>query len=392
MSDDFKEYIQTCSAAGITKYYPSIEPLSINCPLPTPSTPLAYYKRLFINEILPESELNPILRYSAPITPTPTPSITPSISLTPTITPSHTPTPQFTKTPTVTPTPTQTPPNTPSATQRPKVVFLLQVNATIYSETQFVFSLAERKLFLYHAREGTFPLNPIGLRWRTYIDGVLMPQYEGQADWNIGWKMTRYNENRFNISEATAKNIANAIGIAGAVAYGAGLILAGSAIGFAAISGAGAAIAAGVGSVLVGGTFAAGAAAVAAGTLSTGAALAGLALAGAATLGIGILIAGAVLLFMKLFGIGKKPPPLKPRPQWSPGFVMSNAFIPITTNYELLEGIIPEHITSGGIYTEIPPSPQSAWVNTVVMVDNSPGGMSTADPWGFVIRLEGPLP
>ena len=311
MSEEFKEYTQTCSSTGFTKYYPSIDPIIIECPVLTPSVAIAYYKRKFIDETLPNYELDPLVKFSIVTTQTPTPTLTPTISLTPSVTPTVTRTPQLTRTPTRTKTPTRTPPNTPSPTNKKKIIFTLQVNASIYTVVQFLFSLTEKKVFMYHALEGTFPLNPVGLRWKTTIDGVEQTAHSGSANWVIGWKMIRYGESRY------------------------------------------------IKSVTIGWTIALG--------------------------GLGFLLT-------RLFGWGKRPPPLLPRPQWSSGYHMANALIPLTTNYQLLEGIIPDHVTNGGITTENAPSPSTGWNNTIVMIDSSPGGSANADPWGFVIRLEGLWP
>jgi hypothetical protein len=311
MSDDFKEYIQTCSAIGIVKNYPSIEPILLNCPLPTPSILPKYYKKELISEKIPLSEIDPLARFSIVTTPTRTPTLTPTISLTPSITPTKTPTPVYTATPTRSPSPTVTPTRTPTPSTRPKIVFMLQVDATIYSQAQFLFSLKEKKIMMFHEVESTFPLNPVGLQWKTSIDGIEQTQYSGSANWVIPWKMIRYGQSRW------IKSVLRAWGWS--------------------------------------------------------------------TAGIGWILA-------KIFGWGKRPPPLLPRPQWSDIFSLSNALIPLSTDYQLLGGVLPDHVVNGGIYTETPPDESSGWNMSVVMVDNSPSALSTADPWSFVIRIEGRMP
>lgn len=193
MNDDFKEYVQVCSSAGITKNYPSIDPLTVNCPLPTPSKSLVYIKREFISENIPLQNIN---KFKLPKTPTPTISITPTNTVTPTRTPTVTPTPVYTvtPTPTLTRTPTLTPTITLTPSRRDKIEFFLQVNMVVYTKAHFTFSLKNKCLFVYHAIESKFPLNPIGLQWSTFVNGVYRPEYEGFANWNIGWKLTRKDE------------------------------------------------------------------------------------------------------------------------------------------------------------------------------------------------------
>lgn len=339
MSDDFKEYVQTCSSIGITKNYPSIDPLYISCPLPTPSRSIFYIRRDFILENPAISELNPVDRFRIPKTPTPTISITPTISVTPTRTPTNTPTPQYTDTPTPTPTPTKTPTRTPTPTKKPEVIFVLQVQASIYEEVQFVFSLLNKTLFMFHAREGTFPVNPIRLQWTTFIDGVRQMANEADVEWNIGWKLTRYAGKKFVMTDSSA------------IAFGSG-----------------------------GALVAAGAIAWAAGAAGAAAAAAGGALIG----GVGLLVVGVILLT-------SRPPALKPRPQMSDPYIMENALIPKNPTYELIEGFIPENVISGGVYTEWPPTETTSWVGAINMVDNSPGGNNNLETWNFTIRLKGRL-
>jgi len=56
-----------------------------------------------------------ILNYELPVTPSVTPSVTPTLSVTPSVTPTSSVTPTFTPTSTITPTPTYTPSATPPA-------------------------------------------------------------------------------------------------------------------------------------------------------------------------------------------------------------------------------------------------------------------------------------
>lgn len=373
-------YGDNCSNIEIKKNYPIATLLPINCPLPTPSFNNKYIRRDSIAEV-PFVDVN----FFVPVkTPTPTPSITPTISLTPSVTPSNTPTPPPTPVGTHTPTPTVTPTITPTPTHQPSYRFELLVSAVVYTEAQFLISLADGTIYMYHAVEGTFPLNPVSLQWRTFVDGVVAPGASYSANWNIPWKLTYGAAPRFSIKSISPSAIATVAGIAGLIYAGyiagsvilAGTTAAGVVVGSLSIAAAVVSVGAAIGSGL---------AAVGVGVAAAQA----IGLVLAAT-GIGLVIGGLAYGLFKLFGFGKKPKPPEPKayPQFSDKFSLKPVVIPISDKFTLMNGIIPDHVTDGGISVEFPPSKETAFMAAIKLVDNSPGAINTADPWQFKIVIE----
>lgn len=368
-----------CSNVEIKKNYPIAPLLPINCPLPTPSYNTRYIRRDIIREV-PVVDAN----FFIPVkTPTPTPSITPTISLTPTITPTNTPTPDPTPDGTRTPTPTVTPTVTPTPTHQPSYRFELLVSMVVYTQAQFLLSLADGTIYIYHEVEGTFPLNPVSLQWRTFVDGVILSSASSSATWNIPWKLTYGAAPRFTLKSISPSTIATVAGVAG-------LIYAGYVAGAVLLSGATAA------GVVVGSIGIASAVVSVGAAIGSGIAALGIGKAAATIIGtvlgatgIGLIIGGAAYGLMKLLGFGKKPKPPPPRayPQFSDKFTLLPVVIPVSNKFSLMEGIIPDHV-EGGISVEYPPSKDTAFMTSIRLVDNSSGAVSTADPWQFKIIVE----
>ena len=338
------------------KHYPVASSLPAECPVITPSIDersvyAKYKKRDYINEQTVPSKTD--TDFTPVHSSTPTPTVTPTNTPTPSITPTITPTPDNSSTPTPTPTPTHTCTPTVTPTHKPKIVFQMFVNMTIFTEVQFVYSFLTREVMLFHAVNGPFPLNPIGFTWRVTQDGIITES--GSAEWNIAWRMTRYDANRFYQTDS---------------------FLAAAAIGYVSVV-----------SVT--------AAAVATGIVSAGAASSiatGLALAGpAGWIAAGVL--AALALFLNLFGIGhKSQPPEQPRPQWAdPKFVIpiNTSVVPLSPDkFKFIPGTSPDSVMSGGIAVEYPPEQANLWNVTIAIKDSSPGAASTDDAWSFTLMTE----
>lgn len=119
------------------------------------------------------------------ITPTPTPSITPSPTYTPTTTPTSTTTPTFTptNTPTLTQTPTTTPTNTPSYTPTQVLVsHTTGQNLKCDENNACADTLSSNLLFNYLTEATTTPVLGITL-YSTENNSVLYNPYNGGGQW-----------------------------------------------------------------------------------------------------------------------------------------------------------------------------------------------------------------
>lgn len=185
-------YGDNCSNEEVKKTYPVAALLPVECPVPTPS----YVEKYTAKEPIKESVIVDSGFFVPIKSPTPTPTVTPTLTITPTVTPTNTVTPN--PTPGVTPsiTPTVTPTVTPTPSLPIKLKFELIVSATVYSEAEFTFSIKEGAIVMYHGREGTFPLNPVSLQWRTLANNVVKPGTSGQYLWTIPWQLTSFPEGR----------------------------------------------------------------------------------------------------------------------------------------------------------------------------------------------------
>jgi len=367
-----------CISDTEIKIYPIASPLPVVC-VRTPISIEKYKKRDYISEqkVLITSGFAPVKSQ------TPTPSITPTPTRTPSNTPTNTPTPAPGPSPTPTPTNAPYPTPTPSTTTILPITFRLQLSISVYKEVQIVFSLLDSSLLIYHASEGSFPANPVSIQWSTMMGSTVI--LSGSELWNIPWEYRENAQNRFLIGNISATAVVAAAGIAGTLVGGAFIYIATAGLMTAAAgSVAGALTAVGLGGLVsLGGTVSS-----AAGALGAGAGLG--AIAGAiAIIGVVVIAAFAIYTIGKWLGLwGKKKPPVKkPYPQWSPSKQL-NALIPKSSNFQLYDGIIPDHVTDGGIFVEWGPSPATAYTMSLRIVDNSPNAAKTLDPWEFVIQID----
>jgi hypothetical protein len=123
--------------------------------------------------------------YVIPITPTPTPSITASITPSPTLTPTSTITPTFTSTPTMTPTQTitQTPTFTPTPTQTPNVsVHAIGKSVFVTSANTCSDLISLTNLYTYISQANLVPVVGVTL-YQTLANGVLYNPYNGGNNW-----------------------------------------------------------------------------------------------------------------------------------------------------------------------------------------------------------------
>lgn len=404
--------------------YPIASLPVIQC-TPTPTlSGRNYVSRDYISERNISTEFNGDFLLSEFVTPTPTPSVTPTFTPTPSITPSSTsllpPGPSTT--------PTGTPPNTPmptpTQTKAPEVIFELQIDIKVATRAKIAVNLLTSEFAVFHAVEGNFPTNPIffnytirggpqvvaevitdfdvawqeprikgtpprGTRQVAFKNGVL--EYNTNGTWNFDGINANYSVPHFKnyAYMNTIKDLARLHRYASVALYApivistaagglaAGGVVAAAGSGLAASAGAAltnatvftintlAGTTATIGSTVAGATGAAGAAAASGVTaVATSSAFTQLASAayGLVTNPVTLVI-GVVLLILALFFT--KPPPKRKIPQWSQVIGLPLPIAETARKTRLNSGAIPAYTKKGGIRLEQYPTKSNGFIAIV---------------------------